>query len=51
MVDRARRPGMAMGVVQPQTNDNLMACDQQSRKEVGSSLSPRGTGEYGPGVH
>lgn len=33
---------MAMGVVQPQTNDNLMACDQQSRKEVGSSLSLRG---------
>lgn len=33
---------MAMGVVQPQTNDSLMACDQQGRKEVGSSLGPRG---------
>lgn len=33
---------MAMGVVQSQTNDSLMACDQQGRKEVGSSLGPRG---------
>lgn len=33
---------MAMGVAQPRTNDSLMACDQQGRKEVGSSLGLRG---------
>lgn len=37
-----RQSQEAMWVEQPQTNDSLVACDQQGRMEVGSSLGPRG---------